>query len=371
VRSVWGPPLTCRSGSGDGARRSEPGRARPACCSRSRRPPTHVAFDTERDLPRREGAPRRRLGPVGSGPRLWDPHRGTRAVTGTTSLGHAVLAPRSTGDTPRDWSCAVRAPVDGSPVRPSVARWRGRSRDDRSAEVLPESRRSRSRRTDRGRARRRGGSCRSPDAGLAALGRPDTWPPTGRPPGAGRDRLAGGVPAPGGPGAHRPPAGRGRRPRPAPRSWWRRPRRSWSRDEAGGWSGWPGTRSAAPMWSAPRPGDGPQAHLLGGLLRDAGLANVLDRVGRVPADTRAVLVVEGGTDEAYLRLAADRLGRREVLEGRGDLPSAGRWARRSTRSCCAPRSRSGRGAARPRRRGSAGARHAGLAVRLRPGRARS
>ncbi len=62
------------------------------------------------------------------------------------------------------------------------------------------------------------------------------------------------------------------------------------------------------------PGDRPQARLLGGLLRDAGLADVLDRVGRVPLGTRAVLVVEGGTDEAYLRTAVARLGRREVLE---------------------------------------------------------
>jgi putative ATP-dependent endonuclease of the OLD family len=62
-------------------------------------------------------------------------------------------------------------------------------------------------------------------------------------------------------------------------------------------------------------GDEPQARLLGGLLRDTGLAGVLDRVGAVPADTRAVLIVEGGTDEAYLRLAARRLGREQILDG--------------------------------------------------------
>jgi 5S rRNA maturation endonuclease (ribonuclease M5) len=62
-------------------------------------------------------------------------------------------------------------------------------------------------------------------------------------------------------------------------------------------------------------GDEPQARLLGGLLRDTGLAGVLDRVGAVPADTRAVLIVEGGTDEAYLRLAARLLGREQVLDG--------------------------------------------------------
>ncbi len=62
-------------------------------------------------------------------------------------------------------------------------------------------------------------------------------------------------------------------------------------------------------------GDEPQARLLGGLLRDAGLASVFDRVSRVPADARGVLVVEGGTDEAYLRTAAKVLGREDALEG--------------------------------------------------------
>ncbi|MEX2328746.1 MAG: hypothetical protein WD575_03365, partial [Nitriliruptoraceae bacterium] len=62
------------------------------------------------------------------------------------------------------------------------------------------------------------------------------------------------------------------------------------------------------------PGDRPQARLLGGLLRDQGLAEVLDRIGRVPAGTRAVLVVEGGTDEAYLRTVAGCLGRTGVLD---------------------------------------------------------
>lgn len=70
-------------------------------------------------------------------------------------------------------------------------------------------------------------------------------------------------------------------------------------------------------------GDEPQAALLGGLLRDTGLATVLDRLARVPPGTRAVLVVEGGTDEAYLRLAAERLGRRHVLDEVVILPSSG------------------------------------------------
>ncbi len=60
-------------------------------------------------------------------------------------------------------------------------------------------------------------------------------------------------------------------------------------------------------------GDETQAGLLGGLLHDPGLAHVLDRLGRIPPETRGVLIVEGGTDEAYLRLAAERLGRDDVL----------------------------------------------------------
>ncbi len=70
-------------------------------------------------------------------------------------------------------------------------------------------------------------------------------------------------------------------------------------------------------------GDQTQASLLGGLLHDAGLADVLDRVGQVSPDTRGVLIVEGGTDEAYLRLVAERLGRTEVLEGIEIRPAGG------------------------------------------------
>ncbi len=70
-------------------------------------------------------------------------------------------------------------------------------------------------------------------------------------------------------------------------------------------------------------GDAAQARLLGGLLRDAGLAAVLDRLGAIPTGTRAVLFVEGGTDEAYLRQAARTLAREDVLEGVEIRPSGG------------------------------------------------
>ncbi len=75
-------------------------------------------------------------------------------------------------------------------------------------------------------------------------------------------------------------------------------------------------------------GDEPQAPLLGGLFRDPGLAAVLDRTGGLPVDTAGVLVVEGGTDIAYLRAAARVLGREDALarvavrEAGGALPAA-------------------------------------------------
>ena len=70
-------------------------------------------------------------------------------------------------------------------------------------------------------------------------------------------------------------------------------------------------------------GDEPQARVLGGLLRDHGLATVLDRLGQLPPGTRAALIVEGGTDEAYLRQAAHTLGRSDVLDGVVILPGGG------------------------------------------------
>jgi 5S rRNA maturation endonuclease (ribonuclease M5) len=62
-------------------------------------------------------------------------------------------------------------------------------------------------------------------------------------------------------------------------------------------------------------GDEPQARTLGGLVGDEGLAAVLDRTGGLDPGLRGVLVVEGGTDVAYLRLAARLLDREQVLDG--------------------------------------------------------
>jgi hypothetical protein len=73
-------------------------------------------------------------------------------------------------------------------------------------------------------------------------------------------------------------------------------------------------------------GDAPQARLLGGLLRDAGLAAVFDRVTALPPSTRGVIIVEGGTDEAYLRQAAHTLGRDDVLDDVVVRPAGGAMA---------------------------------------------
>ena len=70
-------------------------------------------------------------------------------------------------------------------------------------------------------------------------------------------------------------------------------------------------------------GDVGQARQLGGLLRDGGLATVLDRLGRIAPETRGVLIVEGGTDLAYLRTVTARLGREDVLEDVVIHPSGG------------------------------------------------
>lgn len=73
-------------------------------------------------------------------------------------------------------------------------------------------------------------------------------------------------------------------------------------------------------------GDAPQARLLGGLLRDPGLAAVLDRIGTLAGSARGVLIVEGGTDEAYLRQAARTLGREDTLAGLAIRPAGGAMA---------------------------------------------
>jgi len=70
-------------------------------------------------------------------------------------------------------------------------------------------------------------------------------------------------------------------------------------------------------------GSEPQATLLGGLFRDRGLANVFDRVAALPTGTRGVVIVEGGTDKAYLELVVELLGREAVLDGVAVIDAGG------------------------------------------------
>jgi putative ATP-dependent endonuclease of the OLD family len=56
------------------------------------------------------------------------------------------------------------------------------------------------------------------------------------------------------------------------------------------------------------------ASLLGGLFRDAALADLLERAATIPAAAKGIVVVEGRTDEAYLRLAARVARRADLLD---------------------------------------------------------
>mgnify|MGYP001202324615 CR=1 FL=1 len=62
-------------------------------------------------------------------------------------------------------------------------------------------------------------------------------------------------------------------------------------------------------------GDDRAADVASGLFRDSALESMLTRALSVPADTRGIVVVEGYTDSAYLRLAAQLQRRPELLEG--------------------------------------------------------
>lgn len=83
--------------------------------------------------------------------------------------------------------------------------------------------------------------------------------------------------------------------------------------------------------SAEAAGDSPHAPTLGSLFRDRLVIDVLDRARSLPAGAKAILVVEGYTDERYLRTAARFVGDGRqldevaiVLAGAGyDAPAGG------------------------------------------------
>jgi predicted ATP-dependent endonuclease of OLD family len=70
-------------------------------------------------------------------------------------------------------------------------------------------------------------------------------------------------------------------------------------------------------------GNEPHASLLGGLFRDAALPDILDRSAQIPATARGILVVEGLTDEAFLRLAAAKVKRPDLLSDIHISPAGG------------------------------------------------
>jgi|APMI01.1.fsa_nt_gi putative ATP-dependent endonuclease of OLD family len=79
-----------------------------------------------------------------------------------------------------------------------------------------------------------------------------------------------------------------------------------------------GGRSSIPRRAA---GDDQRAPLLEALYGDQNLGRILDRLGELPRDSRAVLVTEGYTDGIYLRAAARVSGRAELLEGVHIIPA--------------------------------------------------
>ena len=64
-----------------------------------------------------------------------------------------------------------------------------------------------------------------------------------------------------------------------------------------------------------RRGDEPMQQALSGLFRNSLFAGFLDHTARAHPDERAVLVVEGDTDEDWLRRAAEVTGRSDLLDG--------------------------------------------------------
>jgi len=70
-------------------------------------------------------------------------------------------------------------------------------------------------------------------------------------------------------------------------------------------------------------GNEPRASLLGDLFRDAALPDLMERAAEMPSEARAVLVVEGDTDDDYLRIATRVSGREDLLEGIHVLPAGG------------------------------------------------
>jgi putative ATP-dependent endonuclease of OLD family len=70
-------------------------------------------------------------------------------------------------------------------------------------------------------------------------------------------------------------------------------------------------------------GDDTRSTLLGGLFRDAAVADMIDRSARIPTGARAVVLVEGTTDADYLVVAADKAKRPDLIAGLHLVPTGG------------------------------------------------
>lgn len=62
-------------------------------------------------------------------------------------------------------------------------------------------------------------------------------------------------------------------------------------------------------------GSSPQAGVLGGLFREQLVADWLDKLAHIDAEAGAFIIVEGSTDEDFAKLALERAGRPDLLDG--------------------------------------------------------
>ncbi|GFP46323.1 hypothetical protein LAUMK7_01665 [Mycobacterium kansasii] len=70
-------------------------------------------------------------------------------------------------------------------------------------------------------------------------------------------------------------------------------------------------------------GSEPHSPALSGLFRDLAVPRLLDRYNTIPATSRGILLVEGASDEAFIKIAADKLNCRATIDGVHILPNTG------------------------------------------------
>jgi hypothetical protein len=324
VRSVWGEPIEVPLGELVtvlvGPNRA--GTSNVAWAIAAALDPAQ-AFRPDRDLPRRrpDGRPEVavRLSDGGRGTVAWDPSSGGRTTSGVVPTGHVVLA--RVEATPRDVIRAASLDLTDAPARAALADVilsTARAVLPEVDQVVIDRRLALAVRDDLGSAvpvpETRAITALGVASHLAALGRPPAAVIVEAPDvflhPAGQEAVAGlllEVASVTGAPVIVTTASPFSVPRVAETTVV-----ALARDAAG--------RTAVEGSAA---GDAAQAHLLGGLLRDAGLAAVLDRVSSLPPGTRGVVIVEGGTDEAYLRQAAATLGRSDELADVAIRPSGG------------------------------------------------